>query len=147
MGMTSPAWGAVAERLSVSLGDLADGGILIVGEAAAPPGPRQGLFRRHPTPPPVRYVQYLRTDRYLACECVGARSFGGDLPLTYEQDEAIRQVGWRLPSDGSDAEPAPSYPNYHRTVPVDEAGEAARLGVGALGALGLRPDELRWERR
>jgi hypothetical protein len=144
--MTSPAWTAVEERLSGSLMDLGDGGILIVGEAAAPPGPRQGLFRQRPKPPPVRYVQYLRTDKYLACECVGASSFGGDLPLTSAQDEAIRTLGWRLPSDSSDAEPAPSYPNYHRTVPLVEVPEAARLGVGALAVLGLRPDELNWER-
>jgi hypothetical protein len=137
---------AVEERLGGTLVDLADGSILIVGEPAAPPGPRQGLFRQRPKPPPVRYVQYLRTDEYLACECVGASSFGGDIELTSEQDEAIRTVGWRLPTDTSDAEPAPSYPNYHRTVPLDEAPEAARLGVGALAALGLRPEELTWER-
>jgi len=145
-GVISPAWEAVKERLSATLADLLDGGILIVGEPAAPPKPRHGLFRRRPKPPPVRYVQYLRTAEYLACECVGATSFGGDMPLRSEQDEAIRTLGWRLPSDGSDAEPSPAYPNYHRTVPLDEADEAARLGVGALAALGLRPDELRWER-
>jgi len=144
--MTSPAWMAVEERLSGTLVALADGGTLIVGEPAAPPQPRQGLFRQRPKPPPTRYVQYLRSDRYLACECVGASSFGGDIPLTVEQDDAIRTLGWRLPSDGSDAEPPPSYPNYHRTVPLDEAGEAARLGVGALAALGLRPEDLNWER-
>ncbi len=145
--MTSAAWVEVEERLGVNLVDLADGGILIVGEPAAPSEPRQGLFRQRPKPPPVRYVQYVRTDTYLACECVGATSFGGDAPLTSEQDEAIRRVGWRLPTDGSDAEPAPSYPNYHRTVALNEARDAARLGVGALEALGLRPDELNWDRR
>lgn len=144
--MTSTAWVPVEERLIATLEDLADGGILIVGEPAAPPEPRQGLLRRRPKPPPVRYVQYLRTDMYLACECVGATSFGGDLPLTAEQDEAIRGVGWRLPTDASDAEPAPAYPNYHRTVSADETREAVRLGVGALAALRLRPDELDWER-
>lgn len=137
---------AVEERLSGALGDLTDGGILIVGEPAVPPGPKRGLFRQRPKPPPVRYVQYLRSDRYLACECVGASSFGGDIPLTSQQDEAIRTVGWRLPTDGSDAEPPPAYPNYHRTLPLDESREAARLGVGALAALGLRPEELNWER-
>jgi len=145
--MTSPAWVAVEEWLSATLVDLVDGDILIVGEPSAQPAPRRGLLRLRPKPPPVRCVQYLRTDRYLACECVGATSFGGDLPLTAEQDEAIRGVGWRLPTDASDAEAAPSYPNYHRTAPADEARAAARLGVDALAALGLRPDELRWERR
>ena len=144
--MTSPVWEAAEEQLNVTLADLPDGGILIVGDAPTPTGPRQGLFRRHPKPPPVRYVQYLRTEQCLACECVGAAYFGGDVPLTAEQDEAIRAVGWRLPSDDSDAEPAPGYPNYHRTLPLDEAGQAARLGVGALAVLGLRPDELAWER-
>lgn len=144
--MTSPAWDAVEERLSTTLADLVDGGILIVGEPTAPPAPRQGLLRRRPKPPPVRYVQYLRTDQYLACECVGATSFGGDLPLTAGQDVAIRGAGWRLPADASDAEPAPSYPNYHRTLPAHEARAAARLGVDALAALGLRPDELHWDR-
>lgn len=144
--MTSPEWMAVEDRLSVTLVDLSDGGILIVGEPAAPPAPRQGLFRQRPKPPPVRYVQYLRTGKHLACECVGASSFGGDIPLTSEQDEAIRTLGWRLPTDSSDAEPAPSYPNYHRTVPLDEVREAARLGAGALAVLGLRAEDLNWER-
>gem|GEM_PF-4480466 len=103
---------AVEERLSGTLVALADGGTLIVGEPAAPPQPRQGLFRQRPKPPPTRYVQYLRSDRYLACECVGASSFGGDIPLTVEQDDAIRTLGWRLPSDGSDAEP----PRRTRTI-------------------------------
>lgn len=145
--MTGPAWPTVEDRLRLALAGLADGGILIVGEPAAPPGPRRGLLHRRAKPPPSRYVQYLRTDRLLACECVGAAAFGGDLPLTAEQDAAIRRTGWRLPTDGSDAEPAPAYPNYHRTVPLGEPGEAARLGVGALRALGLRPDELDWDRR
>ena len=163
--MTGPAWLTVEDRLRLALEGLADGGILIVGEPAAPaspapaspepaasPGPRRGplgrgLLRRRPKPPPSRYVQYLRTDAYLACECAGAAAFGGDLPLTAEQDEAIRRTGWRLPTDGSDAEPAPTYPNYHRTVPLAEPGEAARLGVGALAALGLHPDDLTWDRR
>ncbi len=145
--VTTPAWQAVEERLSTTLAGLPDGGILIVGEPAAPPGPRQGLFRRHRKPPPVRYLQYLRTEEYLSCECVGATSFGGDMRLTSGQDEAIRALGWRLPTNGSDAEPPPSYPNYHRTLPLDDVREAARLGIGALEALGLRPDELDWERR
>lgn len=144
--MASIGWEAVEERLSTTLADLPDGGTLIVGEPAPPPGPRQGLLRRRPKPPPVRYLQYLRNGKDLACECVGATSFGGDWPLTSEQDTAICALGWRLPTDDSDAEPAPSYPNYHRTVPLDEAGEAARLGVGALEALGLHPDKLTWER-
>jgi hypothetical protein len=66
--------------------------------------------------------------------------------LTTEQDQAIRVAGWRLPVDSSDAEPAPSYPNYHRTVELDEAGEAARLGADALQVLGLGPRELVWQR-
>ena len=145
--MTSTAWIAAEERLIATLVDLVDGGILIVGDPAAPPEPRQGLLRRRPKPQPGRYVQYLRTGMFLACECVGATSFGGDLPLTAEQEEAMRGIGWRLPADSSDAEPAPAYPNYHRTVSGDETREAARLGVGALAALGLRPDELNWEHR
>jgi hypothetical protein len=144
--VTGPTWDAVYERLSVTLADLSDGGILIVGEPAVPPGPRQGLLRRRRKPPPVRYVQYVRTELVIGCECVGAAGFGGDLALTMEQDQAIRAAGWRLPGDGSDAEPAPSYPNYHRTVKLGEAGEAARLGVDALRVLGLGPRELVWQR-
>lgn len=143
--MTSPDWTAAEERLRVTLAALPDSGVLIVGEPVAPPGPRQGLFRRRPEPPPRRYVQYRRCEEYLACECVGATLFSGDWPMTPEQDRAIRALGWRLPTDGSNAEPQPNYPNYHRTVDLAEAGEAARLGVGALQALGLRPDELDWE--
>lgn len=144
--VTSPTWKAVQERLTVTLVDLADGGILIVGEPTRPPEPRKSLFHRRPKPAPVRYIQYLRIENYFTCECVGATSFGGDIPLTSEQDKAIRDLGWRLPNDGSDAEPAPSYPNYHRTVLLDQVQEAVRLGVGALQTLGLRPDELTWER-
>jgi hypothetical protein len=92
-----------------------------------------------------RYIQYLRIEQYLYCESVGATSFGGDAPLTAEQDTAMCALGWRLPSDGSDEEPAPSYPNYHRTVPIDDAHEAARLGAGALAVHGVRPDDLHWE--
>jgi hypothetical protein len=147
VSVTHSAWETVEKRLSATLADLPDGGVLIVGEPAAPPPPRQGLLHRRPKPLPVGYVQYLRTKGWLACECVGAASFGGDLPLTSEQEEAVRALGWRLPTDGSDAEPAPAYPNYHRTVSLNEAGEAARLGVGALDVLGLDPDELNWERR
>jgi hypothetical protein len=143
--VTSRAWEAVQERLRVTLVGLADGGVVIVGEPVPPPGPRQGLFRRRPEPPPRRYVQYRRYEEYLACECVGATLFSGDWPMTPEQDRAIRALGWRLPTDGSNAEPAPNYPNYHRTVGLREAGEAARLGAGALEVLGLDPDELDWE--
>jgi hypothetical protein len=64
--------------------------------------------------------------------------------LKAEQDAAIRALGWRLPSDSSDAEPAPGYPNYHRTVARHETQEATRLGIGALEIFGLRPDELVW---
>ncbi len=139
-----PQWQFAAERLSAALGALTHGDTLVVGTPGPPTPPRQGLLRRRPTLAPARYVQYLRLDEDLRCECAGATSFGGELPLTAEQDAAIRALGWRLPRDGSDAEPAINYPNYHRTLARHETREATRLGIGALEIFGLRPDELDW---
>jgi hypothetical protein len=130
----SEQWQPVVDRLVGALAGLRYPDVVIV--AGADPSSES---------PWSRYIQYRQCDRYLVCECVGATSFGGDAPLTAEQDSAIRALGWRLPSEGSIEEPAPNYPNYHRTLAIDDASYAAALGAGALEALGLNPDELFWE--
>jgi hypothetical protein len=130
----SAQWQPVVDRLTKALAGLRYPNVVIVSAA--------GL---RPKSPSGRYIQYRQYDRYLACECVGATSFGGNATLTAAQDAAIRALGWRLPSESSDEEPAPNYANYHRTVTLDDAPHAAALGAGALEALGLHPEELVWE--
>jgi hypothetical protein len=145
-GVASEQWRPVVERLSIALAGLRYPDVVIVSE---PDPPVDESWRR--------YIQYAEVStvthsgwrwsrvRHLRCERVGATSYGGAVPLTAEQDAAIRALGWRPPSESTIDEPAPPVPNYHRTLLIEDAEFAAQLGVGALEVLGLHPNDLVWD--
>lgn len=151
MDTSQEAWSTLAHRLQESLGSLTDGAAVVLSEpdpAPAPSAPtRRRLFARKPTPPATRYVQYLRVEDNLVCECVGADSFPGrktqGWPISPEQDAQLRALGWKAP----DQMPAGvSSGNYRVDLPGSRAAQAAWLGVQALRILGLAADtDWQWD--
>lgn len=136
--MTDTAWDETRDRLTSELGTLEDGEFVVLGEPVTY-GEPGGLFRRKPKPIPGRYVQFLRMKDLISGECVGATAFGGDLEMTPEQQDRIRELGWHAPGEMPDTDPG--YPNFRCDLPLDQAPRLAEMGVAALDVLGLGPED------
>ena len=140
-------WAAVRNRLRHQLADLSADEFLVLGEPQQDPGPRRGLLRRRPEPPPSRYVQFRNDDgRWIYGECVGAALFGGDWEITEQQHALLRSLGWLAPGDDDPSGTQPSCPNYWALRPRAESAEMADMGVEALAILGADPATLEWRR-
>ena len=143
MGAT---WVEVEDRLEAALVALEDREFLVLGEPAADPGPRRGLLRRRPAPPPRRYTQFRFAGDWIYAECVGSELFGGDWAATPQQHESLRELGWLAPGDEDPTQTQPPYPNYWRTVPSSERARLSSPAVRALEVLDADPGELVLER-
>ena len=140
------AWHQVRSRLSHQLADLTEDEFLVLGEPQPEPGPRRGLLRRRPEPPPARYVQFRDDGEWLYGECVGATLFGGDWEVTEEQHQRLRASGWLAPGDKDPFEAPPSVPNYWVRLARSESSRMADMGTDALMLLGADPAVLEWRR-
>lgn len=141
------AWHQVRARLRHQLADLSDGEFLVLSEPQAEPGPKRGLLRRRPEPPPTRYVQFRNDDgQWLYGECVGATRFGGDWEITEQEHARLRSLGWLAPGDEDPSGTQPPYPNYWTCRPQAESVETADMGVDALMTLDADPAVLEWRR-
>lgn len=132
--MSDLSWESIRARLRDELKTLAAGDAVVLAESkSAQPPARSGLlgWLRRPARVPVRYVQFLRLDEYLAAECVGP----GFWPSTPEQQRALLARGWNGPRA------TPGYPseNFSRLLGVDDPDGAADLGIDALAMLGGDP--------
>jgi hypothetical protein len=132
----SNTWEAVNLRLvSAMLAlDLYDS--LTIAERRPPP-PRR--FWGRPAPDePRRYVQITAGQTRLIAECVGSTSFGGDWPMSAEQEETLLRQGWQKP--WSDTERT-----FHREASLVGTPRLALATVRALELLGCEPAMLTYE--
>lgn len=136
--MTDQAWQQWRERIAGELAALADREFLVVGEPAAEPEPRRGLFRRRSDPAPTRFVQFLRIGDEVTAECVGATSFGGYVDIAPDDDERLRALGWQAP--GGSREPDWGAPNYRIHSRPSDSDRLTGLAVESLEVLGVAPD-------
>lgn len=144
---TTREWDQSYSRLRDILVDLSPDEFVVVSEPVEEPGPRRGLLRRRPEPPPVRYVQFRNDDgRWLYGECVGARLFGGDWEINEEHHQELRRMGWLAPGDPDPAGVQPSVRNYWVLLERGEASTLARMGIHALALLDADPGTLSWRR-
>ena len=130
-------WEPVNRRLvSVMLAlDLYDS--LTVGERRQPA--RRSWLGRPPKPPgPRRYVQITAGQTRLIAECVGSTSFGGDWPMTPEQEQTLARQGWQKPWNETDR-------TWQRDAALQGAPRLALAIVKALDLLGCNPDELDYD--
>lgn len=140
-------WEDQYARLRDTLVELEADEFVVVSDPVPEPGPRRGLLRRRPEPPPLRLVQFRNDDdRWLYGECVGARLFGGDWEITEQQHQQLRTTGWLAPGDPDPAGVQPSYPHYWVLLERGEASRLARMGIDALTLLGADPGSLEWRR-
>jgi hypothetical protein len=132
----SATWEAVNLRLvSAMLAlDLYDS--LTIGDSR-PPARRTFLGRR-PPPEPRRFVQITAAQTRLIAECVGSTTFGGDWPMTAEQEAALLRQGWQKPwSD--------TVRTFQREASLIGAPRLALATVRALELLGSDPSDLAYE--
>ena len=132
----SDTWEAVNLRLvSAMLAlDLYDS--LTIGDRAEPA--RRKLFSRPPAPGPRRFVQITAGQTHLIAECVGSTSFGGDWPMTADQEATLLRQGWQKP--WSDTERT-----FRREASLIGAPRLALATVRALELLGCEPAELQYD--
>ncbi len=132
----SDTWEAVNRRLvSAMLAlDLYDS--LTVAERRELP--RRALLRRRPPAGPRRFVQITAARSRLIAECVGSTSFGGEWPMSPEQEATLLRQGWEKP--WSDTEHL-----FQREAPLQGAPRLALATVRALDLLGCDPAELAYE--
>lgn len=134
----SDTWEAVNLRLvSAMLAlDLYDS--LTIGDRREPPR-RTFLKRQTAEPGPRRFVQITAVQTRLLAECVGSTSFGGDWPMSSEQEEKLLRQGWEKPwSD--------TVRTFQREASLAGAPRLALATVRALQLLGCEPEELEYER-
>lgn len=140
------AWHQVGTRLRDLLADLTEDEFVVLGEPQPAPGPRRGLLRLRPEPPPTRYVQFRDDGEWLYGECVGAARFGGDWEITDEQHQQLRALGWLAPGDEDPIDVPPSVPNYWVRLARGESSRLASMGADALALLGVDAASLEWRR-
>ena len=134
----SDSWEAVNLRLvgAMLALDLYDS--LTVGDRRPPP-PRTFWGRQPPPPAPRRFVQITAGQTRLIAECVGSTTFGGDWPMSPEQEATLLRQGWQKP--WSDTERT-----FQREASLVGAPRLALATVRALQLLGSDPTELDYER-
>ncbi len=132
----SSTWEAVNQRLvSAMLAlDLYDS--LTVADRQPPP--RRTFLGRRPPPEPRRFVQITAGQTRLIAECVGSTSFGGDWPMTPEQEATLLRQGWQKPWSETER-------TYQREAPLVGAPRLALATVRALQLLGSEPSALSYE--
>lgn len=140
------SWHDVGGRLESELLTLGDEEFVVLGEPEPATAPARGLLRRRPRPAPTRYVQVCRSGGHWYAECVGATSFGGDWEVDPATDVRLRDLGWLVPGDDDPSGMQPSYPNYWRVLPREEAARAATMCADTLELLGVAPDTVDWRR-
>lgn len=74
----------------------------------------------------------------LIAECVGSTSFGGDWPMTPDQEATILRQGWEKPWSDTQR-------TFQREASLVGAPRLALATVRALELLGCNPDELSYE--
>ena len=133
----SDTWEAVNLRLvSAMLAlDLYDS--LTIGDRREPP--RRSLLGRQPEPPPRRFVQITAVQTRLLAECVGSTSFGGDWPMSSEQEAKLLRQGWQKPW-------SETIRTFQREASLAGAPRLALATVRALQLLGCEPKELQYDR-
>ncbi|NCT90523.1 hypothetical protein GXB85_06135 [Cellulomonas sp. APG4] len=124
-------WDEVEERLAATLRGLAEGTSAVADAAPAREavtrrrrlgglvGERRGMVRA--------YVQWLRIDDTLHCECVGGPQVGGTFPWSDAEHAALLALGWSAPVHAR-------VPTYTRVWTGSDAGDdvltlAAQLAV------------------
>lgn len=135
-GGVSTTWDDVNRRLvgAILALDLYDS--LTVGDRQ--PAPSRGLFARKGRPAPRRFVQITAAQTVLIAECVGSASFGGDWPMTPEQESTLLRQGWEKPWTDSDR-------TFQREAPLIGAPTLALATVRALKLLGSEVTELQFD--
>ncbi|MBF4163170.1 TY-Chap domain-containing protein [Nocardioides acrostichi] len=130
-------WDDVNRRLTSTLLALDLGDVLTIGDA--PPTPaKKGLFgraRAASSAGPRRYAMVTATRNELVAEVVGSTSFGGDWPMTPEQEAYLERTGWQRPwSD--------ELLTWIRDAPLQRAPNIAIAIVRALQELGCEVEQL-----
>ena len=109
---------------------------LTIGDRLPPP--RRSFLRRPPQAGPRRFVQITAGQTRLIAECVGSTSFGGDWPMTPDQEATILRQGWEKPWSDTQR-------TFQREASLVGAPRLALATVRALEFLGCNPDELSYE--
>lgn len=132
----SDEWEAVNRRLvgAMLALDLYDS--LTIRERR--PAPRRSMLRKQPKAEPRRFVQVTAAQTRLIAECVGSTSFGGDWPMTPEQEATLLRQGWSKPWSETDR-------TFQREASLVGAPRLALATVRALQLLGCEPDGLEYE--
>ena len=132
----SDTWEAVNRRLvgAMLALDLYDS--LTIAEPTQPA--RRSFLGRRGEPPPRRFVQITAGQSRLIAECVGSTTFGGDWPMTPEQEKTLLRQGWQKPWSDVDR-------TFQREASLVETPRLALATVRALELLGCEPAELTYE--
>lgn len=132
----SDTWEAVNLRLvgAMLALDLYDS--LTVGDRREQP--RRAFLRRQPQPAPRRFVQITAGQTRLIAECVGSTSFGGEWPMSPEQEAALVRQGWQTPWSDTGR-------TFQREASLVGAPRLALATVRALELLGCDPAQLQYE--
>ena len=135
----SDTWEAVNLRLvgAMLALDLYDS--LTIGDRPEEPPRRSLLRRREPEVGPRRFVQITAGRTRLIGECVGSTSFGGDWPMTPEQEATLLRQGWQKPWSETER-------TFQREASLIGAPRMALATVRALELLGCNPADLHYER-
>jgi hypothetical protein len=133
----SDTWEAVNLRLVGAMLSLDLYDSLTVGDRRQPE--RRSLLGRQIQPGPRRFVQITAVRTRLIAECVGSTSFGGDWPMSPDQEETLRRQGWQMPW-------SEEVRTFQREAPLVGAPRLALATVRALELLGCEPSELEYER-
>lgn len=133
----SDTWEAVNRRLVGALLGLDLHDSLTIGDRLPPP--RRGLLGRRPAPAQQRrFVQITAAQTCLIAECVGSTSFGGDWPMSADQEQALLRQGWEKPWSDTDR-------TFQREASLVGAPRLALATVRALELLGCEPSELQYD--
>ena len=132
----STTWDDVNRRLvgAILALDLYDS--LTVGDRQ--PSGKRSLLGRRSAPGPRRFVQITAAQTVLIAECVGSTSFGGDWPMTSEQEEKLVRMGWERPWTDTDR-------TFQREAPLIGAPHLALATVRALQTLGSEVTALQFD--
>ena len=133
----SHPWESVNRRLVGALLALDLYDSLTIGDRVE--APRRTFLGRSPQAVrPRRFVRITAGQTRLIGECVGSVSFGGDWPMTAEQEETFRRQGWEKPWSETDR-------TFQREASLVGAPRLALATVRALELLGCEPTELQYD--